>query len=109
MAMAKYLLKVRYTGEGLAGVLHDGGSARRAMADELAKSVGGSIESFHFAFGDVDAYCVCELPDNRAAATVAMTVSGSGRVSITTVPLLTVEDVDEIAAGPKPAYTAPQS
>lgn len=105
--MAKYLLKVRYTGEGLAGVMKEGGSARRAVADELAKKLGGALETFHFAFGDVDAYCIADLPDNKAAAKLAMTVSGSGRVSIETVPLLTVDEVDEISAGKKIAYTAP--
>ena len=50
--MPKYLLQVRYTGEGLQGVMRDGGTARRAAAEEVAKQVGGSIESFLFAFGD---------------------------------------------------------
>ena len=62
--MPKYLLKVRYTGDGIQGVLRDGGSARRAAAQDLAKSVGGSIESFYFAFGEEDAYVICDLPDN---------------------------------------------
>ena len=105
--MPKFLLKVRYTSEGLAAVMKDGGSARRAAAEELAKEVGGSLETFHFAFGDVDAYCIADLPDNKAAAALAMTVSSSGRVAVTTVPLLTVDEVDVISAGAKPAYRAP--
>jgi uncharacterized protein with GYD domain len=105
--MAKYLLKVRYTSEGLHGVMRDGGSARRAAAQDLAKNVGGSVESFHFAFGEEDAYVICDLPDNKAAATIAMTVSSSGRVEISTVPLLTVEEVDAIAAADTLAYTPP--
>ena len=105
--MPKYLLKVLYTGEGLAGVMQEGGSARRAIAEQLAKSVGGSVETFHFAFGDVDAYLICDLPDNKAAARVAMTVSASGKVTITTVPLLTVDEVDDIAAAARISYAAP--
>jgi uncharacterized protein with GYD domain len=105
--MPKYLLKVKYTGEGLAGVMKEGGTARRAAAEQLAKSVGGSIESFHFAFGDSDAYVICDMPDNNAAARVALTVSASGRVAITTVPLLTLDEVDEIAAGTRIEYAAP--
>lgn len=107
--MAKYLLKVHYTAEGLHGVMRDGGSARRAAAQDLAKSVGGSVESFHFAFGDEDAYVICDLPDNRAAATIAMTVSSSASVQISTVALLTVEEVDTIAAGKKLEYAPPGS
>ena len=105
--MAKYLFKARYTGEALEGVMSTGGSARRAAADDLAKSLGGAVESFHFAFGDDDAYVICDLPDNKAAATLAMTVSSSGRVSVTTVPLLTVDEVDAIGAGPTLEYSAP--
>jgi uncharacterized protein with GYD domain len=105
--MPKYLLKVRYASEGLEGVMRDGGTARRAAAQDLAKSLGGSVESFHFAFGDDDAYVVCDLPDNKAAAQLAMTVSASGRVTITTVPLLTVDEVDAIAAGRRLEYTPP--
>ena len=105
--MPKYLFKVRYTGEGLEGVMKVGGSARRAAADDLAKELGGAVESFHFAFGDDDAYVIGDLPDNKAAATLAMTVSSSGRVSITTVPLLTVDEVDAIAAGRKIEYSPP--
>ena len=105
--MPKYLLKIRYTAEGLQGVMRDGGSARQAVAHDLAKSVGGSIESFHFAFGDEDAYVICDLPDNKAAATIALTVSASGRIEVATVPLLTVDEIDSIAAGKKLEYTPP--
>jgi uncharacterized protein with GYD domain len=105
--MPKYLFKARYSGDGLEGVMSAGGSARRAVADDLAKDLGGVVESFHFAFGEDDAYVICDLPDNKAAATLAMTVSSSGRVSITTVPLITVDEVDAIASGRKPEYTPP--
>jgi uncharacterized protein with GYD domain len=105
--MAKYLLKVRYSSDGIQGVMRDGGSTRRAAAQDIAKSVGGSVESFHFAFGDEDAYVICDLPDNKAAASLAMTVSASGRVAITTVPLLTVDEMDTIAAGKSLSYTPP--
>jgi uncharacterized protein with GYD domain len=105
--MPKYLFEARYSGDGLEGVMSAGGSARRAVADDLAKELGGVVESFHFAFGEVDAYVICDLPDNKAAATLAMTVSSSGRVSITTVPLITVDEVDSIASGRMPEYTPP--
>ena len=36
--MAKFLFKVRYTGEGLQGVMKAGGSERRAVADDLAEN-----------------------------------------------------------------------
>lgn len=105
--MPKYMFQVRYTGEGLAGVLQDGGSARRAVAEALAKDLGGSLEAFYFAFGDTDAYVIGDLPDNRAAAKLALTVSSSGRVQLTTVPLLTVDEVDALTEGRRLEYSPP--
>lgn len=105
--MPKFLFKVRYTSEGLEGVMNSGGSPRRAVADDLAKELGGVVESFHFAFGEVDAFVIGDLPDNRAAATLAMTVASSGRVAVTTVPLITVDEVDAIASGRKLDYSPP--
>jgi uncharacterized protein with GYD domain len=105
--MAKYLFKVRYTAEGLQGLLSGGGSARRAAVEGLAEGMGGSVEAFYFALGEEDAYVLCDLPDAKSAAMIAMTVSSTGRVSLTTTELLTAEDMDAIAAGPKPAFTHP--
>jgi uncharacterized protein with GYD domain len=34
----------------------------------VAKSVGGKVEAFYFALGDVDAYIILDLPDNVSAA-----------------------------------------
>jgi uncharacterized protein with GYD domain len=105
--MPKYLFKARFSHEAIQAVMTAGGSARRTAADDLAKKLGGAVESYHFAFGDDDAYVICDLPDNQAAATLAMTVSSSGRVSVTTVALMTVEEVDALAAGPKLEYSPP--
>ena len=105
--MPKFLFKARFTAEAMQGVMSAGGSARRAAADDVVKRLGGAVESYHFAFGDDDAYMICDLPDNKAAATLAMTVSSSGRVSVTTVPLLTVDEIDAVAAAPRIEYTPP--
>lgn len=105
--MAKYLIKGRYGPEGLAGLLAGGASARRAVIEKSAAELGGSIEAMYYAFGDDDVYVICELPDNHAAAKFSMVASKSGRVRTTVVPLLGVEDVDAIAAGPEPSYVPP--
>jgi uncharacterized protein with GYD domain len=93
-AMPKFLLQVQYTVEGVRGVLSKGGSARRAAAAAAVESVGGSLESMYFAFGGTDAFAVVDLPDNGAAAALALTVSGSGAASANTVVLLTPDEID---------------
>ena len=95
--MPKYLITASYTQEGVKGVASAGGSSRRDAVAHLAESVGGSLESFYFAFGGHDAYVVVDLPDNETAAAVALTVNSSGVVAISTVVLLTPEEVDAAA------------
>jgi uncharacterized protein with GYD domain len=92
--VAKYLLKVSYTLDGIKGVKAQGGSARRTAAEEAAKSVGGGLESFYFAFGDTDVYIVADLPDNTAAAALAVAVGAGGGATVQTVVLLSAEEMD---------------
>ena len=106
--MAKYLLRVNYTAEGAKGVLKDGGSKRRSVAQSVVESVGGKVEAFYFAFGDTDAFLVADLPDAASAASIAMTVSASGGASVHTTVLVTPEELDA-ASRKSPAYTPPGS
>jgi uncharacterized protein with GYD domain len=92
--MGKYLFKVSLSPEGLAGVLKEGGLARRDMATRALQSVGGSLEAFYFAFGATDVYVIADLPDDETAAAFAMTVSSSGRLALETVVLITPETID---------------
>jgi uncharacterized protein with GYD domain len=104
--MPKYLLQVSYTLDGVKGVVSKGGSARKSAAQAAAESVGGSVESFYFAFGGDDVFTVVDLPDNAAAAALALNVSAGGGATVRTVVLLTPEEID--AATKKTVkYTAP--
>jgi uncharacterized protein with GYD domain len=104
--MAKYLIQANYIGEGMKGLLKEGGVRRRAAAEQAVKSVGGSVEAFYYAFGDTDVYVIAELPDNVTAAALGMTISATGRVSIKTTVLLTAEEMD-LASKKSPTYRAP--
>ncbi len=73
------------------------GRAEREAVAQVAESVGGKLESFHFAFGDSDAYVIVDLPDNESAAAVALTVNAGGAATTKTVVLLTPEEVDAAA------------
>jgi uncharacterized protein with GYD domain len=93
--MPKYLLKINYTVDGVRALQSSGGSARRKVAEEAAKSVGGSLEAFYFALGSTDAYVVGDFPDNTAAAALALAVTAGGAVAAETVALLTPEEIDQ--------------
>ncbi len=104
--MPKYLLQVNYTLDGVRGALAEGGSARKAAAQAAAKSAGGKIESFHFAFGSTDAYVIADFPDNASAAALALTVSAGGGAVVKTTVLLSPDEVDK-AAGMTVKYRPP--
>ena len=104
--MAKYLLRVNYTADGAKGLIKDGGSARRSVAQRAAESVGGRVESFYFDFGATDAFVVADLPDAASAAAIALTVTAGGGASVQTTVLMTPEEVDA-AARKSPLYSAP--
>ena len=95
--MASYLLVASYSSDGAKGVLKNGGTARVDAVKKTLKSLGGKLQSFHFAFGADDAYVIVDLPDNIAAAAVGLAVSSSGLTHVKTVVLLTPAEVDEAA------------
>jgi len=103
--MGSYMFKVDYSAEGLKGVMAEGAAHRVAFIGSLMEGLGGKLESFHFAFGETDAYVIGEFPDDNTAAAVAMAVGASGTGSCETVKLLTPADVDAargITTGYKP-------
>ena len=104
--MSKFLFIADYNAEGIKGVVKSGGTARADSLREAGEGLGGSLECFHFAFGGEDAYVICDLPDNAAAAALAMNASSSGLVGVRTVVLLTPGEVDE-AAKRQVNYRAP--
>jgi len=96
--MAKYLAIASYTPDGLRELAAHGASARIEASKKLVADAGGSIESFYYAFGSDDAYIVCDLPDNVAAAATAIAAGASGVVVTRMVPLLTAEEIDQAAS-----------
>ena len=106
--MPKYLLEVSYTLDGVKGVLAKGGSARKTAATAAAKSVGGKVEAFYFAFGETDVYVIADMPDNAAAAALALTVTAGGGATVKTTALLGPAEIDE-ASKQSVSYRPPGS
>jgi uncharacterized protein with GYD domain len=93
--MPKFLLQASYTAEGARGLLKDGGSKRRQVAEQAIKSAGGKLEAFYFAFGDTDAIIIVDAPDNASLTAAALAINASGSVHAKTTVLLTPEEVDQ--------------
>ncbi len=106
--MPKYLITANYTLEGLKGVRQKGAKSRADAVGDMIKGLGGTMDSFYFAFGPADVYVVADLPDDETAAAIAFTVSAAGGATTSTVKLLTVEQADS-ALGLSVGYTPPGS
>jgi uncharacterized protein with GYD domain len=104
--MPKFLYRLRYNASGLEGTLKDGFATRAAYAGDLARSLGGTMESFYWAYGDDDAVAIADMPDAAAAVGLSIAVNRSGAISLTTTPLLTPAEMDA-AAAKQPDYRAP--
>jgi uncharacterized protein with GYD domain len=92
--MPKYLTQANYVGEGLKGLLKEGGSSRRAAVEKLFGSVGGRVEAFYYAFGDTDLFVIADMPDNVSAAALSMIVNAAGAATAKITVLLTAEEID---------------
>jgi uncharacterized protein with GYD domain len=107
--MAKYLIKASYTAEGVKGVQKAGGTSRVEAVTKAISGLGGTVESFYFAFGDHDVYVTVDAPSNASAAAMAAAVSSSGAIArYETVVLLTADEMDE-AMKMTVSYTPPGS
>jgi uncharacterized protein with GYD domain len=90
----KFLIKASYTSEGAGGLLKEGGSARRDAVKKIVEGLGGKVEAFYYAYGDVDLYIITDLPDATAGLALTLAVNASGAVRLTTVPLISPEEID---------------
>ncbi|MEU4481749.1 GYD domain-containing protein [Micromonospora sp. NPDC023966] len=104
--MAMFLLRSTYTADGLNGLIRDGGTKRVDVVRKMVEEAGGRVESMYFAFADDDTYVLCEMPDHRTVAALAIAIGAAGGLQVQVTPLLTPADVDE-ATRTRTDYTAP--
>jgi uncharacterized protein with GYD domain len=92
--MPKFLIKVMYNAEGARGLIKEGGTARRATVEQIVQKAGGKVEGFYYSYGDADAYVITDLPNATAGLAISLAVNASGAVRLTTIPLITPEEID---------------
>ena len=105
--MPRFLVQASYTAQGTTGLLKSSGSERRRAVEELVGSLGGSVETFYFTFGDDDAILIIDLPDNEAALSIGFAVRASGMVQSKTTLLASLEEVDSAVKRHHTAYRPP--
>jgi len=96
--MSKYLFQASYTQAGLAGLVKEGGTSRKAALTETIEGAGGAVESLYYAFGKNDLFITADLPDDAAATGVSLAIGAAGALGVSVTVLVTPETVDEAIA-----------
>ena len=89
------MIQASYVGEGLKGLLKEGGTKRRETVTQVIEGMGGKLESFYYAFGDYDVVGVADMPDNVSSVAFSLMVNASGVINAKTTVLLTPEEIDQ--------------
>lgn len=92
--MPKYLWQASYTVQGMKGLIHAGGNKRKQAVEAALKTVGGKMEAFYYALGEVDCVIIADVPDNVSIAALSMVINGAGAVKVHTTVLLTADEMD---------------
>ena len=104
--MAKFLIQVGYTADGLKLLMKDKGAGRTAAVKNAVASVSGKLEALYWALGDDDAVAIVDLPDAESASALAMAICASGLARTKTTRLLTADEIDT-ALGKVVKYSGP--
>ncbi len=92
--MSKFMVRGSYSTEGLKGLVREGGTSRRDAVKAAVESVGGTLETFLYGFGENDLYIIVDVPDQETMTAISLAIGVSGALSPNTIALLTPEQVD---------------
>lgn len=108
--MPLYMYRVGYTADSWARQAQKPTNREEAIRPSV-RALGGRIISFYYAFGKDDVILIANMPDNKAAAALAIAAAAGGALThITTTPLMTVNEAMGAMRGAKKArYTPPGS
>ena len=106
--MTIYLGQAVYSGDAAAkGLLEEGGSKRKEVAEKMFESLGAKMLSpIYYGFGKrVDLFVILEVPDQASMASIVMLAATAG-LDVTLTELMEV-DVIDAAMQKSPTYRAP--
>ena len=73
--MPKFMVRASYSSESLKGLMQEDGTSRRDALKTTVESVGGTLEDFHYGFGESDLYLIVDMPDQETMAAIALTMA----------------------------------
>jgi uncharacterized protein with GYD domain len=106
--MPFYLIRAAYSGTAAAHMVQHP-QHRESAVRKSCEALGGKMHQFFYSFGDYDAVVLVELPNNKAAAALALSVEGSGAVRQihTTVLITTAEAMEAMKTAQSDKYAPP--
>ena len=104
--MPKYMYSGNYTKEGAAGLLKDGGKARKDEAERIVEAMGGTLESYYWSFGEMDFMMIADIPEAMAVK-FSLYVGASGVFNGKLTPLITVEGMEVATSTELPSMRLP--
>ena len=106
--MPKFMLRAKYSLDGMKLLKEQLASGREKAFAAAAKKLGGKLDLLIYALGEDDVFGIVDMPDAGKAASLALSVLGSGAFATgSTTALLTVAEMDEVIKGTI-AYSPPK-
>lgn len=88
--MPTYITLARFTEKGIESIKQS--PSRLEQAKKLLESVGGKFKGFYLTMGRYDAVVIAELPDDAAAAKLALAGGSQGNVRSETLRAFTEDE-----------------
>ncbi len=103
--MPLYLTQVAYTPEAWKALVKNPHNRLDDVRPAIEK-LGGKVISGYFAFGDYDVVAIVEMPDQVAAAAIAIAAAAGGSCkSVKTTPLMTAaEGIEALKQAARSGY-----
>jgi hypothetical protein len=93
--MAKYLFRASLNPEGIAGVLSEGGTARRTVVKNAIESLGGTVESFSSSSATTTSSSFVRCPTMRPLPHSPWRPLRRAAVAVSTSVLVAPEEIDD--------------
>jgi uncharacterized protein with GYD domain len=92
--VAKYIVLINWTDKGAAEAKDTTNRAKNAQ--EMAKSLGGTLETLYWTLGRYDIVGIADMPDDETMALFGAKVGGLGTVRTETLRAFTASEIDGI-------------
>ena len=92
--MAKYIVLINWTDKGVAEAKET--TARAKKAQEMAKSLGGTLETLYWTLGRYDLIGIADMPDDESMALFGLKIGGLGSVRSETLRAFTADEIGGI-------------